>query len=282
MRKYEAEPDYAAGDYDETGSRFSRGWFFHTAVGWLILVNVAVYVLEIITLHAMPKAFSVLFDYLSLSPQDVFARGYVWQLLTYAFLHDPNSILHILFNMLFLYWFGREIEIVWGPRRFLAFYLTAAAFSALAFAAVHYFVWPLRAPCVGASGAIMALVMVYGLWWPNRTVLFMFLFPTRVWTFVLIVIGIEVVSLLQTGDNGVANLAHLAGLLYGYLIVRVAPRLSFLTMRLPADKFSALRAASRDSDERRLDELLDRVHRQGIHSLSWRERHFLKKTSRRR
>ena len=173
----------------------------------------------------------------------MFARGCVWQLLTYAFLHDPANILHILFNMLFLYWFGREIEIVWGTRRFLAFYLTAAAFAALAFAAVHYFVWPLEEPCIGASGAIMALVMVYALWWPNRTILFMFLFPMRVWTFVLIVIGIEVVSLLQAGDNGVANLAHLAGLLYGYLVVRAAPRLRFSIARFPAGKLSALREA---------------------------------------
>ena len=128
----------------------------------------------------------------------------------------------------------------------------------------------------------MALVMVYALWWPNRTILFMFLFPMRVWTFVLIVIGIEAVSLLQTGDNGVANLAHLAGLLYGYLIVRVAPRLSSSITRFPAEKLSALREARKAADERRLDELLEKVHRQGIHSLAWRERRFLKKMSRRR
>jgi len=282
MRKYEGEPDYAAGDYDETERRFARGWFFHTVVGWLILVNVAVYVLEIILIRAQPAAFDAGFGWLSLRPADVFARGYVWQLLTYAFLHAPANLLHILFNMLFLYWFGREIEIVWGARRFLAFYFTAAVFAALAFAAVHYFVWPLEKPCIGASGAIMAVVMVYGLWWPNRTILFMFLFPMRVWTFVLIVIGIEVVSLLQAGDNGVANLAHLAGLLYGYLVVRAAPRLRFSIAGFPARKLSAVREAHKAADEHRLDELLEKVHRQGIHSLAWRERRFLKKMSRSR
>jgi hypothetical protein len=160
--------------------------------------------------------------------------------------------------------------------------LTAAVFAALAFAAVHYFVWPLEKPCVGASGAIMALVMVYALWWPNRTVLFMFLFPMRVWTFVLIVIGIEAVSLLQTSDNGVANLAHLAGLLYGYLIIRAGPRLRFSIARFPAKQLSAVREAHKAADERRLDELLEKVHRQGIQSLAWRERRFLKKMSRNR
>jgi membrane associated rhomboid family serine protease len=282
MRKYAEEPDYAAGDYDETDRRFAQGRFFRTVVGWLIIVNVAVYVLEIIMFRAQPAMFDALLDYFSLSPKDVFTLGYVWQLLTYAFFHDPMSIWHILLNMLFLYWFGREIEIVWGVRRFLAFYLTAAAFAALAFAAAHYF-WPLKAVrCLGASGAIMALVMVYALWWPNRTILFMFLFPMRVWTFVLIVIGIEAVSLIQTGDNGVANLAHLAGLLYGYLIVRAAPRLNVLITRFPAKKLLAVREARKAADERQLDELLEKVHRQGIHSLAWREQRFLKKMSRRR
>ncbi len=282
MRKYEGEPDYAAGDYDQTDRQFARGRFFHTVVGWLIIVNVAVYLLEIILVRAQPAAFYAGCDWLALRPADVFARGWVWQLLTYAFLHDPANILHILFNMLFLYWFGREVETVWGARRFLAFYLTAAAFAALAFAAIHYFIWPLEKPCIGASGAIMAVVMVYGLWWPNRTILFMFLFPMRVWTFVLIVIGIEAVSLLQAGDNGVANLAHLAGLLYGYLVVRAGPRLRSSIARFPVGKLSALREAHRAADERRLDELLEKVHRQGIHSLAWRERRFLKKMSRSR
>jgi membrane associated rhomboid family serine protease len=282
MRRYDGEPDYAAGDYDDAHRQFGRSRFFGTVVGWLIIINVALYALEIIALRAAPAAFDAGFSCLSLRPAAVFSHGYVWQLLTYAFLHDPANLLHILFNMLFLFWFGREIEVVWGARRFLAFYLTAAVFAASAFAAIHYFIWPLKGPCVGASGAVMALVMAYGLRWPNRTLLFMFLFPMRVWTFVLIAIGIETLSLLQTGDNGVANLAHLAGLLYGYLVVRVFPRLGPLIARFPARKLSAARAARKAADERQLDQLLDKVHRQGIQSLAWRERRFLKKMSRSR
>ena len=67
MRKYEGEPDYAAGDYDETGQRFGRGRFLHTVVGWLIIANIAIYVLEIIALHAAPAAFDACFNFLSLA-----------------------------------------------------------------------------------------------------------------------------------------------------------------------------------------------------------------------
>jgi len=284
MRKYEGEPDYAAGQYDEAALHFARGRSFHTVVVWLITINVAVYLLQVIVAAAAPFRYGAVFGPLELSPQDVFEHGRVWQLLTYAFLHDPSSLLHILFNMLFLYWFGREIEQVWGSRRFLAFYLSAAVFAALTFAAVHFFIWKVSG-CIGASGAVMALVMVYGLWWPNRTILFMFLFPMRMWTFVLIVIAIEALSLLQTRGH-VANLAHLGGLLYGYLVVRALPPLSRRFERLrPAARLerSWVSAEARKlSDERRLDALLDKIHAEGVGSLSWRERRFLKKMSGRR
>jgi hypothetical protein len=122
----------------------------------------------------------------------------------------------------------------------------------------------------------MALLMVYGLWWPNRQILFMFLFPMRVWTLVLITIAVEIVSVIAPWDT-IANLAHLGGLLYGYLIVRATPRIARRIERL-----SVVREAARASDDRRLDELLEKVHRQGIHSLAWRERRFLKRMSGRR
>jgi membrane associated rhomboid family serine protease len=140
MRKYEGEPDYAAGEYDDAGQRLARWQFFRSAVGWLILVNVAAYLTEVILFRASFSAARAFFSSLALSPDEVFAHGRVWQLLTYAFLHDPASSWHILFNMLFLLFFGIEIEKAWGTRRFLAFYLSAAVFAALCGAGIHYLV----------------------------------------------------------------------------------------------------------------------------------------------
>ncbi len=250
---------------------FSRR--FSPGVKWIIIVTVGFYLLELIISSASEGMFWTVFGRLGLTPSDVFGRGFIWQLVTYAFLHDPRGLMHILFNMLFLYWFGREVEQVWGTKRFVLFYLTAAVFSGFVFSAVHIFLpvsW-----CIGASGAIMAVVMVYALWWPNRMILVMLFFPMRVRTFVIIVIIAEMVSFLQM-RGGVANMAHLGGLLYGYLVIRHGRRLTPILTRV-----QRLEYEDPDRDRRRMDELLDKVHRQGIRSLSWRERRFLKKMSRR-
>jgi len=244
----------------------------------LIIITVAVYVLELLVYVGVGRdgfrfVHQTFFGRLGLSPSEVFGRGFVWQLLTYAFLHAPNSLFHILFNMLFLYWFGRELEQAWGTKRFVLFYLTAAVFAAFIFSIVH--IWLEVTWCVGASGAVMAVLMAYALYWPNRIILFMFVFPMRIRTFVTILIVIEALSFLQMSNN-VANMAHLGGLLYGFLVVRFRLGLEGLLrgMRRREGEVSM-------EDERRLDEILDKVHRYGIASLSRGERRFLQKMSRR-
>jgi len=255
--------------------RFGSSRRFPSGLKWLILINVVVFFLELVLLLSGERRFAVVFGPLGLDPADVFGRGYVWQLLTYSFLHSPVNIWHIIFNMLFLYWFGREIEQAWGTRRFVTFYLTAAVFSGLIFSLVHVFrevTW-----CIGASGAVMAALMVYALYWPNRIILLMFIIPMRIRTFVIFVIAFEILSLLQM-NNGVANMAHLGGLLYGYLIVRLGPRLAAFF-----DDFVHGRDDhSTNEDQRRLDEILDKVNRRGMNSLSWGERRFLQKMSKKR
>src|SRR5579871_146545 len=87
-------------------------------------------------------------------------QGQVWRLLTYAFMHSRGDIWHIVFNMLFLWWFGHEMEEMYGPREFTVFYLVSAVLGGLA-----YFLWSVlrdnTIPCVGASGAVMAVMVLY-------------------------------------------------------------------------------------------------------------------------
>ena len=239
-------------------------------VQWLIIINVVVFALEVFT-HASDA--HALWGILGLTPRAVFRYGLVWQLLTYAFLH--NDLMHILFNMLFLYWFGREVEMTWGSRRFLTFYLAAAIFSGFCFVGVDYAMGRELSWCIGASGAIMAVVMVYALYWPNQIILFMLFFPMRIRTFVIVTIGIEIYSFLRA-PNGVANMAHLGGLAFGFAVVKGTPWLRRLSQgRTYRDETKTVR------ENQRLDEILDKIHREGMPSLSWWEKRFLRRHGRR-
>jgi membrane associated rhomboid family serine protease len=131
---------------------------------WLILINAAAFVLQILTRQRIqisagwgsyemmgPGWFTDLFI---LDTQAVL-HGQIWRLLTYSFLHDTGSLWHILFNMLFLWWFGKDMEDIYGPREFLAVYLVSAFLGGVAFVAAKLVDMPgSGAYCLGASGAV--------------------------------------------------------------------------------------------------------------------------------
>ncbi len=140
-----------------------------------------------------------------------------WQVLTYAFLH--GDAFHLFFNMLGLWMFGSELERLWGPRRYLMFLLAgvlAAAAAQLLVSAVMG--W--RDPTVGASGGLFALLLAYGLLFPNRVIMPLFPpIPMKARTFV-IVFGVLELVLGLGGSRGVAHFAHLGGMVGGFLMIR--------------------------------------------------------------
>ncbi len=265
----------------------------------LIIINIVVFILQFILYNFF--SFEVnewVSRFFGLYTPWAVGRLHIWQFITYAFLH--GDVHHILFNMLFLWMFGRELELVLGSRRFLVFYLTSAIFAGLLylgfdFAHVSISEDPdvFYKPVIGASGAVMAATMLFGLYWPNRIVLFMLIFPMRVRTFVMIVIAIELFGVLNIESN-IAHSAHLGGLLWGYLFWRFGAQVeAWLASRHAAGPTSGprpsrhedvFREAQEDSieDSRRLDAILDKIHREGLQSLTWGERRFLKKMSRKR
>jgi len=243
----------------------------------LLIINVAVFVLQrFVGRDWANHNFGIFLPTL--------ARGYIWQFLTYAFMHGDT--MHILFNMFVLWMFGREVEPVLGRRRFLTFYLTAAVFAGMLYIlfdiAQRLFVENhFSLPCVGASGAVMAVVMAYALYWPNRRVLFMFIFPMRIRTLVTLVVVMQFVGILDVRSN-VAHFAHLGGLLWGLLFVRYLP----VVERVMASS-GRMKSPTRDdaisaADEQRLNKILDKINRLGMDSLSWGEKRFLKQMSRKR
>jgi len=140
-----------------------------------------------------------------------------WQLLTYAFLH--GGMFHLFFNMLGLWMFGAELERLWGPRRYLHFLLAGVVAAALTQLLVTWLTNS-NVPTVGASGGLFALLLAFGMLFPNRIIMPLFPpIPMKARTFVMLFGGIELV-LGYLDRTGVAHFAHLGGMVGGFLMIR--------------------------------------------------------------
>jgi len=140
-----------------------------------------------------------------------------WQLVSYAFLHGDTF--HLFFNMLGLWMFGSELERLWGAKRYLQFLLAGVLAAAVAQLLVT---WLTRSPVptVGASGGLFALLLAFGMLFPNRIIVPLFPpIPMKARTFVMIFGGLELL-LGFTGRTGVAHFAHLGGMVGGFLMIR--------------------------------------------------------------
>ena len=188
------------------------------AVRALLIANGAIWVVTLFS----PDLITELFG---LTPAAVVTRGYVWQVATYMFLHDPDNISHILFNMLMLWMFGVDLERRWGTRGFVKYYAITGIGAGLCTLLVSLL--PIAAvqrmyvlPTVGASGAIFGLLLAWGLLFPTRTILFMFVFPLPARTFVAIMAAIELYTVATRPGGPIAAVAHLGGMLIGWLYLK--------------------------------------------------------------
>jgi membrane associated rhomboid family serine protease len=199
------------------------------AVRALIIANVGVFV---VTLFAAGP----LIDLFGLTPADVLTRRRIWQPVTYLFLHSPTAFTHILFNMLAVWMFGVDLERRWGTGFFVKYYFTTgvgAAASVLLLSLLP-FGWTASlwtATTIGASGSVYGLLMAWALLFPHRQILFMFIFPLPARVFVLIIGAIALLSAIGASGGPVANLAHLGGLVVGWLYLKGGPKDLRLTLR---------------------------------------------------
>lgn len=185
------------------------------AIKNLLIVNVAAFVLSIV-LDAV--GYGGLTPYLMLIPYYVTHQLFLWQLVTYMFLH--GGFFHILFNMFALWMFGTELERTWGTRRFLGYYFM----TGIAAGATVVLVNPsTQVATVGASGAIYGLLLAYGMLWPDRLILLYFIIPIRAKYFVMIMGAIEFLTALSMPGSLVSHVAHLGGMAFGFLFLRGRP-----------------------------------------------------------
>ena len=141
-----------------------------------------------------------------------------WQLLTYGFLH--GNLMHIAFNMFALWMFGRELELMMGPRRFITYFLTCvigAGIVQLLVAGTQGGLYP----TVGASGGVFGILLAYGLAFPNRMIMLLFPPIPMKAKYMVIVFGLLELYLGVSGRSpGIANFAHLGGMLFGFIMIQ--------------------------------------------------------------
>jgi membrane associated rhomboid family serine protease len=184
------------------------------AVKVLLWVNIGAYLLSWLIPAIVP--------YLGFRPASLVGQFFLWQPVTYMFLH--GDFFHILINMLVLWMFGVQLERLWGTRFFVKYYFVTGVGAA----ATTFFLslMPLAVTpglyyslTIGASGAIFGLLLAYALYYPDTPIYFLGLFPVPAKYMVMILGAVALLSSFG-GPGGVAHTAHLGGLVVGYVYLK--------------------------------------------------------------
>lgn len=263
------------------------GYHWRRVTSWIVAANVAVHLVQVL---AGALGAPGLMGPLVLSPAGV-AAGSIWQFLTYMWVHA--DVWHLMFNMMGLYFLGRPVEDRLGPARFTWLYLMGGFLGG-----VLWWVANLGKGWVyvlGASGAVLAVVMAFAVLYP-RAPLVLFPIPIQIqarWLAVFYVIFSAVLALEMGGR--IAHLAHLGGLIVGFVYIRVlgfATEPMFWWRGFSMPRWMAFgggkskRAPGPRSEgppsSAEVDAILDKISRDGFHSLTPVERKVLDEAARRR
>ncbi len=258
-----------------TTTTYDPSGLFPPAIKWLLIANGVVFVASLL-------AGGIVVYVLGLQPAVVIGRGWVWQPLTYMFVHA--GLFHLLLNMFVLWMFGAEIERLWGTSEFVKYYvlcgLGAAALS---------FVFNYHSVVIGASGAVLGVLLAFGMLFPDRYVYLWFLIPVRAKWLVAGIAGLEIVYLVAQRGGHIANAAHVGGMAVGYAYLKWWDHGSN-----PVERFLEARRRRRltlieggrdegDSEvEEEIDRILDKISKTGLDSLTPEEERILDQASRRR
>ena len=288
-------------------SMFGGFSFFPPVIKTLLISNVVIWLifrvfLPLFTLRGVP-IFAIFSDYLALWPLG--PNFWPWQLVTYMFMHGEFG--HLFFNMLALWMFGMELEHVWGSRKFLLFYFACGIGAGIA----NLLIAPLlgqAAPTVGASGAVFGVLIAFGMLFPDRPIYLWFLLPIRAKFFIAAYIGLELFYGVTGTSDGIAHVAHLGGAAVGFIFLLiergVVPGrglINALSGMRPRPAGPEPHGTRRDDDIREarfydikngspidrdtdvtqevIDEILDKISRDGYQSLTDKEKRILNEAS---
>ena len=293
------------------GGRVSFGGMGITpAVKLLLMANGAVFVLQTLLGGGLTGRIGPLTKWLAFVPQQSIFGLEVWRFFTYMFLH--GGLFHIGFNMFALWMFGSQIEARWGQRAFMTYYLTCGLGAAVTYGLFNLFGLSSLVPMIGASGAIYGILLAYGLTFPESVILVGLFFPMKAKYAVLVFGGIELLSTAAGSAGGIAHLAHLGGMLTGFIFLKMTvPAMRaggrsgssgvsgawkrWQTKRRikvvpPADKPRDPRSGAENGGfhtygqspgkQSDVDAILDKISREGLQSLTDEEQEILRRAGR--
>lgn len=264
-----------------------------SVVTWLLVINVAIFLLDSILTGSARAGGASSLHWGEFNLHLATAELQLWRWVTYQFLH--LDLLHLLFNMIGLFFFGPLMEQWWGSRRFLAFYLLCGVSGGILYAVLSavpgLFPGGGQRNLVGASGAIFGILVACAVLFPRQRVMLIFPpIPMTMRTMALVFLGISVLSLLAGARNAGGEAAHLGGAALGFVLARFpsllawagSSRLSLSTVR------ESIRRRRRQRDretaareEAEVDRILIKVREQGLHSLTRSEKRTLQRATNR-
>lgn len=257
----------------------------------LIIINSVVFVLKFVLEPVLDVSINHI---LGLVPALVTHRFFLWQLFTYMFLH--GGFFHLLFNMFVLWMFGSEIEGMWGSRRFIQYYLVTGIGAGILTLLTS---WNSPVPTIGASGAIYGILVAFAILFPNRLIYLYFLFPVKAKHLIIVFALIELWASQHYTESGIANFAHLGGMLVGYLYIRwqgdVQTFTEWVKGRFRRERMKIRVFGKKEKgwdgsghggghdprEDEYIDQVLDKISREGIDSLTEEEKEILDRASRR-
>jgi membrane associated rhomboid family serine protease len=266
------------------------GGFGWDVIGWLMAVTIVTYILQLLINPGFTSWFEL--------KTSAVLRGQIWRLLTFDFLHSVRSPWHILWNMYLLYMAGSRLLENHTGKEFLLFYLTAGLV-----AGVSFVLWQIfrggQAAAVGASGSVAAVLVLYAMYWPRARWTIFYVIPVPVIVIVIVTFVLDLHPvLLELGGggpsrDGIAHVAHLGGMVYAFAYYRLQWRLeplvsdvSWSSIRRRFRRRPKLRVHQPAADDggfelqARMDDLLDKISREGESSLTADERETLNRISR--
>lgn len=266
------------------------------AVKVILILTVGVFALQLLSIR--PNGESTVFDWLALEHSLVFQGGQCWRLLTYSLLHSPQNIMHIVCNMLVLFFLGRVVSLKTGQGEFLAVYAASAVLAGMMQACAQAITSPgVPGWTIGASGAVMCVFVMFTMWYPKVKLYLFGVVGVKAQWLLFAVLGYDFFGLIGVAPSlfasegaSVGHAAHLGGALFGYLYIRsemnltgwwnqFAGRQQLAGKNRPELRVFNPGAQPEANIAGRMDQILEKITAEGEDSLTERERRFLKQAS---